>query len=346
MRELTIDGRLISDDRPCYIIAEIGNNHGGSAMTAGIIIEEMAAAGVDACKLQKRSNATLYTAEAYDAPYAHEHSFGPTYGAHREALELTLAGYQACQDEANAMGIALFATAFDEAAADFLMRLEVPAIKIASGDLTNTPLIRYCARFGVPLIVSTGGGTIDDIDRAMEACGSCPRAILHCTASYPLAPVDANLAVIPALRARYPETVIGWSSHSPGLTLSYMAYGLGARILEQHVTLNRASKGSDHGFSLEPQGVRKLVEDLAQMRAALGSPVKQRLACETEPLWKMAKALYAAHDLSAGHILRDGDLARKSPADGLPPYMEPSIIGRRLMRPLAKDEAITDQHLA
>ena len=110
-----------------------------------------------------------------------------------------------------------------------------------------------------------------------------------CTASYPLKPEDANLSVIRTLRERFPDTVIGWSSHHPGLTLSYVAYALGARILEHHITLNRASKGTDHGFSLEPKGLANLVEDLEKVRVSLGDGIKKFLPCEVKPISKMRR---------------------------------------------------------
>ena len=132
---------------------------------------------------------------------------------------------------------------------------------------------------------------MDEIDRAVETLGSCPHAILHCTASYPLVPHEANLRVIGVLRQRYPETVIGFSSHSPGLMLSLVAYAFGARIIEHHVTLNRASKGTDHGFSLEPKGLQTLVEDLEKARVAIGDGVKRFYQSERAPIAKMRRVL-------------------------------------------------------
>lgn len=346
MRELLINGVRIADDEPCFVIAELGNNHGGSVTTAAALIKQAAAAGASAVKLQKRTIEACYTPQLLASPYANEHSYGATYGEHRRALEFDWQAYVSCRAVAKGCGLTFFATAFDEEAADFLMQIGVPGFKIASGDLTNTPLLKHCAKYGLPVIVSTGGGSIADIDRAMEALGSCPRALLHCTASYPLDAEQAHLRVIPALRQRYPETVIGWSSHSPGIALSLVAYAFGARIIEQHVTLSRAAKGTDHGFSLEPKGLQTLVDDLAKVRAAQGLGEKVRLACEAAPLRKMAKSLVGARDLPVGHRLTAADLARKSPADGMPPYLIESLVGFPLAKPLAQDELLTEAHLS
>lgn len=295
-RALTIGGRLINDDAPCYVIAELGGNHGGSIGTALDLIREAAHAGASAVKFQKRDNETLYSRALLDAPYANENSYGKTYHEHRNALELDRAAFEACAIEARDRDIECFSTAFDEASVDFLLQLGAPAFKIHSGGLTDIPLLRYVAACGVPVILSTGGGTFEDIDHAVSILGNCPHAILHCTASYPLKPEEANLRVIGTLRQRYPDTVIGFSSHSPGIALSLVAYAFGARIIEHHFTLNRASKGTDHAFSLEPKGLSTLVDDLRKIRRALGDGIKHYYPSELGPIAKMRRR-YTVHGM-------------------------------------------------
>jgi sialic acid synthase len=244
--------------------------------------------------------------------------------------------------------VTLFATAFDERSADFLMSIGVPAIKIASGDLTNGPLLRHVSSLGVPIVVSTGGGTESDIARAVnELTRTGARvAILHCTASYPVRDFsELNLRCILALRQSYPDFVIGWSGHDTGIAMALVAYTFGARIIEKHVTLNRTSKGTDHAFSLEPAGLRRLVRDLERARVAVGDGVKTRYLSEDGPLRKMAKSLVAARDLTAGTVLRDCDLVAKSPAGGLPPYLKDALIGFPLAEALAYDHPITHAHV-
>lgn len=289
MRELTIDGRRISDDRPCYVIAELGHNHGGSVDMARQMIRVAAEAGADAVKFQKRTNGTLYSKALLDAPYENENSYGKTYGEHRAYLEFTAENYAACRESAARHDITWFATAFDEASVDFLMLAGTPALKIPSGGLTDHALLRYAASMGVPVVLSTGGGTLADIRKAVDSLGDCPHAILHCTAAYPLDPHEANLRVIETLRQEYPRTVIGWSSHHPGIALSLVAYAFGARIIEHHVTLNRASKGTDHAFSLEPKGLQTLGEDLEKVRQAIGTGIKMFYDSERGPISKMRR---------------------------------------------------------
>lgn len=291
MREITLASRRIADTEPCYVIAEIGHNHGGSFDTARQLIQMAAQCGADAVKFQKRDNATLYSTAVLHAPYENEHSYGKTYGEHRTALEFGAKDYLACRAVASAAKVTFFATAFDEPSVDFLCHVGVPAIKIASGGLTDHALLRYAAQMGLPLIVSTGGGDWADVDAAVDVLsGRCPFALLHCTAAYPvLKDEELNLLAIVEMRKRYPGIVIGWSGHDTGVGMSLIAYAYGARIIEKHVTLNRASKGTDHAFSLEPKGLQTLCEDLKRAHRANGDGVKRFYESERKPIAKMRR---------------------------------------------------------
>jgi len=292
MRSLRIGQRLISDDSPCFVIAEIGSNHGGDVPTACDMVRIAAATGADAVKFQCRDNRTLYSDALLNQAYENENSYGKTYGEHRAALELTDAGLMTCGMVAEQSRVACFATAFDEVSADRIVKLGMPAIKIASGGLTDLPLLAYVAGLDVPIILSTGGGTLRDIARAVNTLGrrSDRVAILHCTAAYPVRDfAELNLKCIATLRDEYPEFVIGWSGHDSGIAMAVMAYTLGARIIEKHFTLNRASKGTDHAFSLEPSGLTKLCRDLKRAHDALGDGVKRYYPSEVGPIAKMRR---------------------------------------------------------
>jgi N-acetylneuraminate synthase/sialic acid synthase len=340
---VTIDGFEIHDGSDCYVIAEIGHNHQGSVDQAKQMFKAAADAGAHAVKLQKRDNRGLYTREAYNRPYDNESSFGATYGEHREALEFGRDEYVELQAYAREIGVVFFSTAFDFASADFLAELDVPAYKIASGDLTNTPLLRHVGKIGKPVIFSTGGGTLDDVQRAYEALSEVNDQIvvLQCTAGYPAAWEELDLRVIATYRECFPQTVVGFSSHDNGIAMPVAAYVLGARVVEKHFTLNRAMKGTDHAFSLEPQGLRKMVRDLQRARVALGDGTKTMYQSEAAPILKMGKKIVAARDLPAGHVLSVDDLAFKSPGDGLPPYEVDRVIGRTLRHPVAEETALT-----
>ncbi len=265
---ITIGSHEIGDHTKCYVIAEIGHNHQGSLEKARELFREAKLAGANAVKLQKRDNRTLYTRAAYDKPYENENSFGPTYGAHREFLEFGAREYRELQAYARELDLDFFSTAFDLASADFLRQLEIPAYKIASGDLKSTPLLKHVAGFGKPVVISTGGAVIEDVQRAYDTIMPInPQlAILQCTAGYPAAFEELDLRVIHTYRDRFPGAVVGFSSHDNGIAMPVAAYMLGARLVEKHFTLNRAMKGTDHAFSLEPVA-RRPPQDGARPRS-------------------------------------------------------------------------------
>jgi sialic acid synthase len=326
-----------------FIIAEIGNNHQGSLDIARQMFRAAQDCGVQAVKLQKRNNKKLYTDKLYNSPYDNEFSFGSTYGAHREALEFGRDEYLELKQYGQGLGLVVFSTAFDFDSADFLQDIDFPLFKIASGDLKNLPFIKYVASFGKPVLLSTGGGSLEDVRRVYDTVMPInPNLIiLQCTSSYPVEPRDMNLRVIKTYRKEFPNAIIGLSDHQSGIAMAMVGFTLGARVIEKHFTLNRAWKGTDQSFSLEPVGMKKLVRDLNRAYEALGDGIKRPLPVEEKPLAKMGKKLVAAANLSAGHVLSDRDIAIKSPGDGLAPYEIDNVIGKTLAKPLVTDENIS-----
>jgi N-acetylneuraminate synthase/sialic acid synthase len=347
-RELAIDGVRIADDTDCYVIAEIGHNHPGDVDHCKRLFDAAHDAGASAVKLQKRDNRALFTKAAFDAPYNSENAYGPTYGSHREALEFDRSQYLELAQHAKSLGITFFATAFDVPSADLLAELDMPAYKLASGDLRSIPLLQHVARIGKPMILSTGAATLDDVRRAYEAVRplNAQIAFLQCTAAYPPDYEQLDLRVIDTYRREFPDVVVGFSGHDSGIAMSTAAYTLGARIVEKHFTLNRARRGTDHAFSLEPAGLKKLGRDLQRTRLALGDGNKNFYESETAPSQKMGKKLVAARPLSAGTVLDAADIAMKSPGDALFPYHLDDLVGRRLAVDVDEDDALTFDHFA
>jgi len=346
-RELVINGTRIDDDSPAYVIAEIGHNHQGDVGKAKELFDRARECGASAVKLQKRDNETLFTKEAYNRPYDNENSFGPTYGMHRQALELGADEMRELKTYAEGLKIDFFATPFDIPSADVLESLGVTFYKVASADLTNTPLLKHVARFGKPMIISTGGATLEDVDRAVNTVLpiNSQLCIMQCTAAYPADYAELDLGVIQTFRERYPECVIGYSGHDNSISMPVVAYMLGARVIEKHFTLNRVMKGTDHIFSLEPAGLRRVVRDLARARISIGDGVKKKRPSEFAPMVKMAKSLYAARSLPAGHVLTEQDIALKCPGGGMPPYELDNVIGRQLVVGISEDDALAREHL-
>ena len=342
MRQLEISNFLVADDSPPFVIAEVGHNHQGNLEQALKLIGAAATAGASAVKFQKRDNKNLFTPKMYDEPYNSENSFGSTYGLHRDALEFGVEEYKICMAEAERLNIIFFATAFDFNSADFLHALNMPVYKIASGDLANLPLLKYVARYEKPMIISTGGSNFEMIETATNTIQKIHNnfAILQCTASYPANFNQLNLRVIEKLRSLYPENVIGYSGHDNGIAMSTAAFTLGARIIEKHFTLNRALKGTDHAFSLEPQGLSKLVRDLRRTSEALGDGEKVIYDNERAPIRKMGKMIVAKRFIPAGTKISLGDVEFRSPADGLAPDMLEKVMGSILKNDVGQYEPI------
>ena len=343
MASMVIDGIEIGQDSECYVIAEIGHNHQGSLETAKELFKAAKECGAHAVKTQKRDNRALYTRAAYDRPYDNENSYGATYGEHREFLEFGKEEYTELVRYAKEIGITFFATAFDFNSADFLRDLDMPAFKIASGDLKNIPLMKYVAQMGKPMVISTGGATMEDVQRAYDAILPINRqlCILQCSSGYPCEFDEMNLRVIPTYLEQFPEAVIGLSGHDSGIAMALVAYALGARMIEKHFTLNRAMKGTDHAFSLERPGMQRMVRDLQRARVALGDGVKHPYESEKNPILKMGKKLVAGRDIPAGTVLTFSDVAIKSPADGLPPYELDNVLGKMTVRDLKEDDDLS-----
>ena len=344
VRNFTVDGKSFSDDTLPFVIAEVGHNHQGNLETALKLIRAASNSGASAVKFQKRSNKTLFSSEAFNAPYTGENSFGETYGLHREALEFGEADYRKCIDEAKRCGIAFFATAFDFESADFLSGLDMPAYKIASGDLKSIPLLKYVAKIGKPVILSTGGGSMEDIERAVDSILKINTnlALLQCTAGYPPEYSELNLRVIETLRKKYSDITIGYSGHDSGIAMSTVAYLLGARVIEKHFTLNRAMKGTDHSFSLEPQGMQKLIRDLERTKLALGDGIKKVYPSEIAPINKMGKSIHYSKNLLAGDILDLNSIDYRSPGNGVPPYKIEELIGKKLSKNVSAGEKLNE----
>lgn len=346
-RQLTINNHVIDENSDCYVIAEIGHNHQGDLEKAKELFLAAKTAGAHAVKLQKRDNKALYTQEMYNKPYENRNSYGATYGEHREFLEFGWHEYVELKKYAGELGITFFATAFDIPSVDFLEKLDPPAYKIASGDLKSIPLLKYVASFRKPLIISTGGANLEDVMRAYEVLKPINPNLcfMQCTAGYPPEWSELNLKVIETYSKLFPDVIIGFSSHDNGIAMAVAGYVLGARIIEKHFTLNRTMKGTDHVFSLEPEGMRKMVRDLRRVRLALGDGKKATYESEVQPIIKMGKSLFATKDLSQGHVLQPEDIAMRSPGRFIPPYELDGLIGMTLSHPIAADQPFTYEKL-
>lgn len=343
MREITIDGTTVGDSSPVYAIVDIGHNHGGDLIKALQMVVSAQEAGASAVKFQTRHPKEVYAMQdkpgGYLFPGNHPQWLHPVLGEHRELLEFSQEEWERLFRYCRELGITAFSTPFDFSSADQLNELGVPAFKIASGDATNIPLIKYVAAFGKPMIVSTGGLDFEGVDRiyaTLMAAAPGNFALLQCSCIYP-APDDVmHLRVITAFRERY-SCPIGLSTHNKSWLPTVGAVALGARIFEHHYTNNQSWKGTDNHFSLTPETLRELVDASAQMAAAMGNRIKAQDPQETSYTIERQKKLIWAKNAYEGEILTREHFAILCPGDGVQPYHIDEFIGAVAIRDTEKD---------
>lgn len=347
-RPFRLGRRQVGGGAPCLVIAEAGVNHDGDPDRALALVRAAAAAGADAVKFQAFRTSALVTAAAPTASYQRNATGDAHQAAMLRALELDAATFRALKAEAERLGLVFLCTPFDEDSAAMLRALGVDGFKLGSGELTNHPLLARLASWGLPLIVSTGMGTLDEAEDAaarLRAAGDPPTAWLHCVSQYPAPEAQANLRAMDSLRLAVGGPV-GMSDHSPGTAVAVAAVARGAAVLEKHLTLDRTAPGPDHAASLEPGALADLIRQVRLAESALGDGIKRPAPCELDTLAVARRSLVAARDLAAGTILAATDLAAKRPGGGIPPSELDALVGRRLAHGLAGDAALRWEDLA
>lgn len=286
-REINIGSRLVGDDHPVYIIAEIGINHNGDLETAKRLIDAAVLAGCDAVKFQKRTPEICVPVEQRDV--LRETPWGiMTYLEYRHRVEFGADEYAEIDRYCRECGIAWFASAWDEPSVDFLEQFSPVCYKVASASLTDHGLLRHMRKTGRPIILSTGMSTMEQIRAAVEVVGQGNLLVAHSTSTYPCPPEQLNLRMIQTLRSTF-DCPIGYSGHEVGLQTTYAAVVLGACFVERHITLDRAMWGSDQAASVEPQGFMRLVRDIRVIERALGDGVKRVYDSEVPVMNKLRR---------------------------------------------------------
>jgi sialic acid synthase SpsE len=342
VRGVPVGGRTIGEG-PVFVIAEGGVNHNGDVGLARRLVDAAAAAGADAVKFQTFDPAALAVAGAPTAAY--QRAAGVQASDQRAMLErlaLPEDAWAELQAHARARGLVFLSTPFDDGSAALLDRLAVPAFKVGSGELTNTPFLARLARYGRPMLVSTGMADMTEVAAAVDAvrsAGDVPLALLHCVSSYPATPADANLRAIETMRRAF-GVPAGWSDHTPGIELALAAVAAGASIVEKHLTLDRTMPGPDHRASLEPSAFGAMVEGIRAVGAALGSGIKAPVAAEREVAAVARRSLHWAASLPAGAAVEAGHLAVLRPGTGLAPARLAALVGRRTARPVEAGRAV------
>jgi sialic acid synthase len=294
------------------IIAEVGQNHQGSFKIAKKYIKEFSFRGADIIKFQSRNNKELFSKEAYKKPYDSENAFAKTYGKHREKLELNFSELKKLKKECSKFNVKFMVSPFDEKSLELISKVGVDIIKIASFDLGNLPFIDLIAKKKKIVAISTGGGNLKEISESIKILQkrNIKIILLHCVSEYPCPYNRLGLKKIRFYKKKFPKCIIGSSDHFNGILSGPIAYLQGARVFEKHVTLNRAWKGTDHSFALEPEGFGKFVRDIH--RTPLMLKTKNFKDIGKEPVFvKLGKSLIANKLIKKGQKIKINDLSGK-----------------------------------
>ena len=329
-----------------FVIAEAGVNHNGDPALAAELVAAAKQAGADAVKFQSFDPDALVSAGAETAAYQKKATGSDDQQAMLRGLVLDAAAHEALFAQCEGLGIEFISTPFDAGSAEMLVRLGVRRLKVGSGDVTNIPLLRHLAGFGLPVILSTGMADMAEIDRAIAALSPLRDRIslLHCVSAYPTPMAEANLLAIRTLEACY-ALPIGYSDHTLGIHAAPAAVALGARIIEKHLTLDRNLPGPDHAASLEPDGFAAMVAAIREVSSALGDGVKAARGSELDTRRVARRGLKAARDLAAGTVLRLEDIAVLRPETGFAPHLIDELPGRTLRHPLERGAPILPDDL-
>jgi N,N'-diacetyllegionaminate synthase len=326
-----------------FVIAEAGVNHNGSLELALRLVDAARAAGADAVKFQTFRAADVVTPQAVTADYQRSNTGETSQFEMIRKLELDEAQHAQVARHCREAGIEFFSTPFSEEAVAMLVRLGVKRLKLPSGEITNKPLLECAADTGLPLLMSSGMATMDEVRTAVhwiaarwQAAGRPPPGpqnltLLHCTSAYP-APADSlNLRAIPAM-AQATGLPIGYSDHSAGIEAALAAVALGATVVEKHLTLDKSLPGPDHLASADPAEFGAMVKGIRTVEAMLGDGVKRPQPVEENTRDVARRSLVVVRDLPRGHLLADTDLALRRPGTGIPPERRNEVAGRRLAR--------------
>jgi pseudaminic acid synthase len=340
--EMQIAGRAIGPSHPVYVIAELSGNHNGELERALLLIEAAAMAGADAVKLQ------TYTADTItldcDAEEFQIHGGlwdGKTLHQLYQEAHMPWEWHRQLFEHARKIGITIFSSPFDQTAVDLLEDLNAPAYKIASFEAVDLPLIKYVARTGKPMIISTGMANAEEMQEAIDAAreGGCKEvAILHCVSGYPAPAVDYNLRTIPDMIKRF-GLVTGLSDHTLDNTTAIASVALGASIIEKHFTLDRNGGGPDDSFSLEPLDLAALCQGARTAWEALGK-VDYGYKSSEQVNVKFRRSLYFVKNLKAGEVITADAVRSVRPGFGLPPKYFDRVIGRNAQRDIVANSPV------
>ena len=341
-----------------YIIGEIGQNHNGSVDIAKLIVELVARPvreevfglelkPMDAVKLTKRDLKEELASSQMSRPYNNPNSFGKTYGEHRAFLELSDEEHAEVFHFAKSLGLDFVETLCSKGCLSLLKHFTPDYLKVASRDLTNLPLLEVMAETKIPMILSTGMGGQKELDEALNVITPCHSniSILHCVSQYPTFPDNLNLKTITYLKKHYGQYKIGFSDHTIGIAAPIVAVGMGAEIIEKHVTIDRHMKGTDQLGSLGPEGVNRMIRDIRIAECWLGEEKLEIEPSVAEARIKLERSIATNKMLKSGDVITVDDIQLLSPGDGFKWVERGKVLGKKLRRELPANEIIYSQDI-
>jgi len=344
MTAVRIGSKSIGENHPVFIIAEAGVNHNGDINLARELVDVAVEAGVDAVKFQTFITEDIVTCHAEKADYQKK-----TTGSRQELqfdmlkkLELSFKEFRELKAYCDKRGIIFLSTPFDRKSVDFLEELKVPAFKIASGEISNFPLLSHIASKGKPLILSTGMSTLEEVEETLEVLHKARNSklvLLHCTSDYPAKVEEVNLRAMRTMHQAF-HLPVGLSDHTPGIEISLAAIAMEASVIEKHFTLDKDLPGPDHKASLGPQELKDLVRGIRNIEKALGDGEKSPSRSEMNTRLIARKSIVAAKDIKKGELLNEHTITVKRPGNGISPMRWSEVIGTKAVRHFNEDELI------
>lgn len=330
MQEIKIANRLINEDSPTFIIAEIGVNHNGSVEIAKKLIDAAKDVGADAVKFQTFKTENLVSKSLKD------------FYEMVKKLELGKEDFKELAQYAKKKDIIFFSTPTDEESADLLEQFKPPVFKIASGDLTQIPFIKYIAGKKTPIILSTGMGNLCEVEEALNAIystGNHDVILMHCVSSYPAPIEEVNLKVIHTLEKAF-NVPVGFSDHTQSSLTSVIAATMGAKVIEKHFTLDKDMEGPDHKASADVTDFKEIVDGIRSMEKMKGFPMKKMVESEKEIRINYRKSIFAKEKILKGNTITLDNITIKRPGNGIQPKYIDKILGKKVKRDINPDEMI------
>lgn len=343
-KEFKIGNKWVGENHPTYFIAEIGANFDGDINKAKRLIDAAKEAGADCAKFQTFSTPKIVSEGGFSMMKLKgvHGSWGRTVSEVFKDAEFPVKWHKEIADYCREIGIDFSTSPYFKEAVDLCVELNVPFIKIGSGEITWLEMLDYISRKGIPVMLATGDATMSEIDeavRTIEAAGNKNLVLMQCITNYPSKIDSANVNVLKTYQSAF-DILTGYSDHAPGHVVALASTVIGGRVIEKHFTLSKKDKGPDHPHSMEPQEFKFMVDSIREVERAMGSTRKEVVEEEGETVFVQRRCLYAKNDLKKGQIIIEEDIDVLRPALGIPPKFKSVIVGKVCKEDIEKGQPL------